>query len=102
MEYPVVLILLFVRYMDFFPTPKDGTVLFEKSAGYFDSSATRLRLSSLIPDVLIVIVLIDPADRAYSWYQVSFFLSHYVIYKYKERREMMLKLQYCMLIYDRM
>ena len=58
--------------MDFFP-PSDGrTIVFEKSAGYFDSSVTRLRLTTLLPDALIVVVLIDPADRAYSWYQVCF------------------------------
>lgn len=41
----------------------------DKSATYFDDPKAVRRASSLLPDAYIIILLIDPADRAYSWYQ---------------------------------
>ncbi|NXL10660.1 NDST4 sulfotransferase, partial [Mesembrinibis cayennensis] len=58
-------------YMDFFPTPSNITtdLLFEKSANYFHSEQAPKRAASLIPKAKIITILIDPSDRAYSWYQ---------------------------------
>ncbi|XP_019512089.1 PREDICTED: bifunctional heparan sulfate N-deacetylase/N-sulfotransferase 4 [Hipposideros armiger] len=58
-------------YMDFFPTPSNITsdFLFEKSANYFHSEDAPKRAASLVPKAKIITILIDPSDRAYSWYQ---------------------------------
>ncbi|KAK7111905.1 hypothetical protein V1264_011458 [Littorina saxatilis] len=58
-------------YMEFFPVPQNstGTYLFEKSATYFDHEIVPQRVSSLLPRAKIICILIDPAKRAYSWYQ---------------------------------
>nr|XP_034969221.1 bifunctional heparan sulfate N-deacetylase/N-sulfotransferase 4 isoform X2 [Zootoca vivipara] len=58
-------------YMNFFPTPSNLTtdVVFEKSANYFHSEDAPRRAFSLIPKAKIITILIDPSDRAYSWYQ---------------------------------
>ncbi|KAJ7327023.1 hypothetical protein JRQ81_016782, partial [Phrynocephalus forsythii] len=58
-------------YMSFFPTPSNTTtdILFEKSANYFHSEEAPKRAASLIPKTKIITILIDPSDRAYSWYQ---------------------------------
>ncbi|XP_060635008.2 bifunctional heparan sulfate N-deacetylase/N-sulfotransferase 4 isoform X2 [Anolis sagrei] len=58
-------------YMSFFPTPSNITtdILFEKSANYFHSENAPKRAVSLIPKAKIITILIDPSDRAYSWYQ---------------------------------
>ncbi|KAM9580721.1 bifunctional heparan sulfate N-deacetylase/N-sulfotransferase 4 isoform 1-T1 [Guaruba guarouba] len=58
-------------YMDFFPTPSNATtdLIFEKSANYFHSEDAPKRAASLIPKAKIITILIDPSDRAYSWYQ---------------------------------
>ena len=63
--------------MEFFPgKPKhqhdrSSTLLFEKSANYFDASLAASRVRALLPDALLISILIDPGARAYSWYQVS-------------------------------
>ncbi|XP_041613545.1 bifunctional heparan sulfate N-deacetylase/N-sulfotransferase 4 isoform X2 [Vulpes lagopus] len=59
-------------YMDFFPTPPNITsdFLFEKSANYFHSEEAPKRAASLVPKAKIITILIDPSDRAYSWYQL--------------------------------
>ncbi|NXL46228.1 NDST4 sulfotransferase, partial [Podilymbus podiceps] len=58
-------------YMEFFPTPSNIStdLLFEKSANYFHSEEAPKRAASLIPKAKIITILIDPSDRAYSWYQ---------------------------------
>ncbi|XP_075056442.1 bifunctional heparan sulfate N-deacetylase/N-sulfotransferase 3-like [Mixophyes fleayi] len=58
-------------YMDFFPIPSNLTsdFLFEKSANYFHSEEAPKRAAALIPKAKIITILIDPSDRAYSWYQ---------------------------------
>ncbi|KAM8968491.1 bifunctional heparan sulfate N-deacetylase/N-sulfotransferase 4 isoform X2 [Sarcophilus harrisii] len=58
-------------YMDFFPIPSNITndFLFEKSANYFHSEEAPRRAASLVPKAKIITILIDPSDRAYSWYQ---------------------------------
>ncbi|XP_059867826.1 bifunctional heparan sulfate N-deacetylase/N-sulfotransferase 4 isoform X2 [Delphinus delphis] len=59
-------------YMEFFPTPSNITsdFLFEKSANYFHSEEAPKRAASLVPKAKIITILIDPSDRAYSWYQL--------------------------------
>lgn len=42
---------------------------FDKSATYFDDPKVAQRAANLLPKARIVILLINPADRAYSWYQ---------------------------------
>lgn len=44
-------------------------VTFDKSATYFDDPKVPERASKLLPRARIVMILINPADRAYSWYQ---------------------------------
>ena len=58
--------------MDFFPVPSNATAefLFEKSANYFHSEEAPKRAASLVPKAKIIVTLVDPSDRAYSWYQV--------------------------------
>ncbi|XP_030630263.1 bifunctional heparan sulfate N-deacetylase/N-sulfotransferase 2 [Chanos chanos] len=58
-------------YMDFFPVPSNVSTdfLFEKSADYFDSESAPQRAAALLPTAKIITILINPADRAYSWYQ---------------------------------
>ncbi|KAI6176247.1 [Heparan sulfate]-glucosamine N-sulfotransferase [Aphelenchoides bicaudatus] len=48
---------------------KNGSVLFEKSANYFDNPRAVEAIYHLIPNVKIIIILINPAERAHSWYQ---------------------------------
>lgn len=59
--------------MDFFPFPSNVTTdfMFEKSANYFDTDVAPKRAAALLPRAKILAVLINPSDRAYSWYQVS-------------------------------
>ncbi|KAI1887086.1 hypothetical protein AGOR_G00202500 [Albula goreensis] len=58
-------------YMDFFPFPSNVSTdfIFEKSANYFDTEVVPKRAAALLPRAKILAVLINPADRAYSWYQ---------------------------------
>uniref|UniRef100_A0A8C9TLM7 [heparan sulfate]-glucosamine N-sulfotransferase n=1 Tax=Scleropages formosus TaxID=113540 RepID=A0A8C9TLM7_SCLFO len=58
-------------YMEFFPLPSNASTdfLFEKSAAYFDSEIAPRRVAALLPKAKILTMLINPADRAYSWYQ---------------------------------
>uniref|UniRef100_A0A8C5GXM1 [heparan sulfate]-glucosamine N-sulfotransferase n=1 Tax=Gouania willdenowi TaxID=441366 RepID=A0A8C5GXM1_GOUWI len=60
-------------YMDFFPFPSNVSTdfMFEKSANYFDTEAAPKRAAALLPRAKVVAVLINPSDRAYSWYQVG-------------------------------
>lgn len=63
----------FGRYMEFFPIPSNASTdfMFEKSANYFDTEVVPKRGAALLPRAKIITVLINPADRAYSWYQVT-------------------------------
>ncbi|CAB1312626.1 unnamed protein product, partial [Coregonus sp. 'balchen'] len=63
-------------YMDFFPFPSNVSTdfMFEKSANYFDTEVAPKRAAALLSRAKILAVLINPADRAYSWYHVG--LSH--------------------------
>lgn len=58
--------------MEYFPTPSNASsdFYFEKSANYFDSELAGKRAAALLPKAKILTILINPADRAYSWYQV--------------------------------
>ena len=63
--------------MEFFPLPTNFTsdFMFEKSANYFDNEKVPMRVHSLLPKAKIICILIDPAKRAYSWYQVKIMFS---------------------------
>lgn len=64
--------------MDFFPFPSNVSTdfMFEKSANYFDTEVAPKRAAALLPRAKVIAVLINPANRAYSWYQVLYsFLS---------------------------
>lgn len=59
-------------YMNFFPVQPNGTnikYMFEKSATYFDGEAVPRRAHALLPHAKIIVIMISPAKRAYSWYQ---------------------------------
>ncbi|XP_023825644.1 bifunctional heparan sulfate N-deacetylase/N-sulfotransferase 2 [Salvelinus sp. IW2-2015] len=58
-------------YMDFFPFPSNVSTdfMFEKSANYFDTEVAPKRAAALLSRAKILAVLINPVDRAYSWYQ---------------------------------
>ena len=58
--------------MEFFPPQLNHStqVLFEKSACYFAAEPAAWRAYALLPHAKLITVLINPADRAYSWYQV--------------------------------
>lgn len=58
-------------------------IIAEKTANYFDDVNAPKTVHSLLPNAKIIIILLDPVDRAYSWYQVgggfstyAFVLSH--------------------------
>lgn len=59
--------------MEFFPVPSNVSTdfMFEKSANYFPSEETPRRAAALLPKAKIITLLINPSDRAYSWYQVN-------------------------------
>lgn len=42
---------------------------FDKSATYLDDPKVPRRASHLLPEARIIMLLVNPADRAYSWYQ---------------------------------
>jgi hypothetical protein len=48
-------------------TTKDTTLIFEKSANYFDNPKTPKAIHYLIPNAKIIILLVDPIERAFSW-----------------------------------
>ena len=51
------------------PLDRAEYVIFEKSATYFDNELAISRIKALLPRTKIVILIEDPARRAYSWYQ---------------------------------
>ncbi|KRZ22591.1 Bifunctional heparan sulfate N-deacetylase/N-sulfotransferase, partial [Trichinella pseudospiralis] len=56
-------------YSEYFPPRQEKTLLFEKSATYFDCDLAPLRVYSLLPHAKIIIIAISPIKRAYSWFQ---------------------------------
>jgi hypothetical protein len=56
------------------PPPSSSSsslILFEKSANYFSEAKAPLRVKTLLKDVKLIVITIDPVQRAYSWYQVG-------------------------------
>uniref|UniRef100_A0A914HA25 [heparan sulfate]-glucosamine N-sulfotransferase n=1 Tax=Globodera rostochiensis TaxID=31243 RepID=A0A914HA25_GLORO len=45
------------------------SVLFEKSANYFDNPKVPGAVHALLPNAKLIVILSDPAQRAYSWFQ---------------------------------
>lgn len=58
--------------MDFFADHGNASspLLFEKTANYFDAKKAAMRIHALLPHVKLIVILMDPIKRAYSWYQV--------------------------------
>ncbi|KRX41409.1 Bifunctional heparan sulfate N-deacetylase/N-sulfotransferase [Trichinella murrelli] len=56
-------------YSEYFPPRQEKTLLFEKSATYFDCDLAPLRVHSLLPRAKIIMIVISPIKRAYSWFQ---------------------------------
>ncbi|KAF2355048.1 Heparan sulfate-N-deacetylase [Trinorchestia longiramus] len=56
-------------YLKWFPPREPGQVIFEKSATYFDSPVAPARVRALLPNARLVVLLLPPERRAYSWYQ---------------------------------
>lgn len=56
-------------YMDHFPPGNQSVTIFEKSATYFDGENVPFLAHRLLAKAWIVVVLIPPGERAYSWYQ---------------------------------
>ena len=65
--------------MEYFLDLDNGSKIqsFEKSANYFDAEKTTARVHALLPTAKLIVILIDPAKRAYSWFQVSVITSDY-------------------------
>jgi len=81
------IIVAVCRYLDHFPADVHGDIggsrgrlLFEKSAGYFDSELAPRRIYTLLPRAKLICILLNPAQRAYSWYQVCLTSDHTVLY----------------------
>ncbi|KAF6039937.1 NDST4 [Bugula neritina] len=53
-------------YRSFFPSGR--AVKFEKSATYFDKEAVPMQAGALLPSAKVIIILLDPITRAFSWY----------------------------------
>lgn len=47
----------------------ESRIFLDKSATYFDDPEVPRRAGAMLPNAHILILLINPADRAYSWYQ---------------------------------
>ena len=58
-------------YMDCFPPRMSAnkSYLFEKSATYFDKDIVPKRAFRLLNNSKVILILISPSKRAYSWYQ---------------------------------
>ncbi|CAL2041799.1 unnamed protein product [Caenorhabditis brenneri] len=60
-------------YMSNFPnSTASTTVIYEKSATYFDNPAAPKQAAALIPRAKLIVILQNPSQRAYSWYQHLF------------------------------
>ncbi|KAM7542990.1 hypothetical protein Aperf_G00000006570 [Anoplocephala perfoliata] len=55
-------------YNSLFLDPSTG-LNFEKSATYFESPLAAQRMATLLPHAKVIILLRDPMQRAFSWYQ---------------------------------
>lgn len=59
-------------YAEKFMNTSRTTVIFEKTANYFDNPTAPESIHSLLPNSKLLIILSDPVKRAYSWYQVIY------------------------------
>lgn len=59
----------FEWYKNKFITTKEHSIIIEKTANYFDNPVVPDLISSMLPETKIIILLMDPVDRAYSWFQ---------------------------------
>lgn len=58
-------------YNSLFLDPSTG-LNFEKSSTYFESPLAAQRMATLLPKAKVIVLLRDPLQRAFSWYQVRF------------------------------
>uniref|UniRef100_A0A7E4ZZH6 [heparan sulfate]-glucosamine N-sulfotransferase n=1 Tax=Panagrellus redivivus TaxID=6233 RepID=A0A7E4ZZH6_PANRE len=69
-------------YADKFKPKREHKVVIEKTANYFDNPATPLALSTMLPEAKIIVMIDNPVERAYSWYQHVRFHNDPVALKY--------------------
>ena len=69
-------------YQNRFPLTPNSTLI-EKSATYFDHELSPKRIRSLLPHSRIIIILRDPIERAYSWFQHQRAHDNEIALKYK-------------------
>ncbi|CAI2350539.1 unnamed protein product [Caenorhabditis sp. 36 PRJEB53466] len=48
---------------------RNASIIFEKSATYFDNPTAPKQAASLVPNAKLVVILQNPSQRAYSWFQ---------------------------------
>lgn len=65
-----------------FEFSSNRTIFFEKSANYFNELNAPLRIKSLLSDVKLILLTINPINRAYSWYQHQRFHNDTIATKY--------------------
>lgn len=62
--------ILLIRYLNLFEQSETETkILFEKSANYFTELDAPIRIRTLLKNVTLIYISINPIRRAYSWYQ---------------------------------
>lgn len=47
--------------------PERRQLIFEKTANYFDNEDAPKAIQALLPTARLIVILIDPVERAYSW-----------------------------------
>lgn len=59
-------------YLNLFNSSQSDSIVFEKSANYFSNAKAPLRIKTFFKEeaIKLFILIIDPVQRAYSWYQV--------------------------------
>ena len=69
--------------MDLFDLPVNGSFInFEKSANYFYHPEIIKRIKTMYKDIQLVAFLMNPIDRAYSFYQVCWLCASYYCFLY--------------------
>lgn len=56
-------------YLNLFQETNGSIINFEKSANYLTDLKVPLRIKNLLNDTKLILILLNPIDRAYSWYQ---------------------------------
>ena len=77
--------------MNLFDPEHNNTILFEKSANYFQEQNAPLRINAMLNDVKLIFLTINPINRAYSWYQHQRFHNDTIAMKYSFYDVLLLK-----------